>query len=247
MQAEFADAFHDQFLAILRDGNAQLLKASDSRPAISGRAEILNSGFTDSYRGEHRGPMRDGFVAGQGDRAVQGFCRKYLHIAILSLIAGLCLDSKCRKPITYKAYIVSEKREIKLPSRIESVEEAAAQAAEFAQKRGLGDEFIYAVDLALRESVANAVKHGNKFDESKTVEIKLEDGEDGFAITVRDHGAGFSVDEIPDPTNPENLLKTNGRGILFMNSFMDEIEWSNSPDGGLIVKMVKLKSEKGQK
>ncbi len=136
---------------------------------------------------------------------------------------------------------MSETREIKLPSRIESVEEAAAKADEFARSCGCGDEFIYALDLAIRESVANAVKHGNKFDESKEVDVRLEDTDDGFEITVRDFGTGFSIDEIPDPTNPENLLKTNGRGILFMRSFMDEVEWSNSPDGGLIVKMKKVK------
>ena len=49
-----------------------------------------------------------------------------------------------------------------------------------------------------------------------------------FEITVRDHGDGFNVEEIPDPTDPENLLKTNGRGILFMRSFMDKVEWENA-------------------
>lgn len=132
-----------------------------------------------------------------------------------------------------------EVREIKLPSRIESVEEAASKAEEFACELGCDAEFIHAIDMAVRESVANAVKHGNKFDESKSVELTLEDADDVFAVTVRDHGQGFSVDEIPDPTNPENLLKTNGRGILFMQSFMDEIEWSNASDGGLVVKMLK--------
>ncbi len=134
---------------------------------------------------------------------------------------------------------MSEIREIKLPSRIESVEEAASKADEFARERGLGDEFIFAIDLAIRESVANAVKHGNKFDEAKNVEVKMEDSVEGFGITVRDFGEGFSVEEIPDPTNPENLLKTHGRGILFMRSFMDEVEWSNHSQGGLVVKMFK--------
>ncbi len=136
---------------------------------------------------------------------------------------------------------MSEVLEIKLPSRIESVEEAAVKAAEFAKERGLDDEIAYAIDMAVRESVANAVKHGNKFDESKSVEVRFEDQDDAFGIAVRDFGEGFSVDEIPDPTNPENLLKTNGRGILFMNAFMDEINWSNHNDGGLIVKMCKKK------
>lgn len=134
---------------------------------------------------------------------------------------------------------MSETREIKLASRIESVEEAAVIAAEFANSVGFGDEAIFAIDLAIRESVANAVKHGNKLNESKNVEIRFSAVSDALEITVRDFGSGFSVEDIPDPTNPENLLKTNGRGILFMRSFMDEVEWSNPPDGGLEVKMLK--------
>ncbi|HQZ96064.1 MAG TPA: ATP-binding protein [Pyrinomonadaceae bacterium] len=132
-------------------------------------------------------------------------------------------------------------REIELPSRIESVEEAAMMADEFAKSCGFGDEITFAVDLAVRESVANAVKHGNKFDESKTVQMTMADRPEGFEITVRDYGTGFSVDDIADPTDPENLLKTSGRGILFMRSFMDEVEWENPTDGGLRVKMLKKK------
>jgi serine/threonine-protein kinase RsbW len=96
-----------------------------------------------------------------------------------------------------------------------------------------------AVDLAVRESVANAVKHGNKFDESKCVEMTLSSSEEGLRITVRDFGTGFSVEDVPDPTNPENLPKVNGRGILFMRSFMDEVTWSNPSDGGMKVTMLK--------
>jgi serine/threonine-protein kinase RsbW len=134
---------------------------------------------------------------------------------------------------------VHEIREISLASRLESVEEAAIAADEFAKKVGLQDEFIYAVDIAVRESVANAVKHGNKFDESKQVKLTFEDTGEVFEVTVRDYGTGFNPEDIPDPTDPENLLKANGRGILFMNSFMDSIEWQNADDGGLIVKMTK--------
>ena len=132
-----------------------------------------------------------------------------------------------------------EIREISLASRLESVEEAAIAADEFAKKVGLQDEFIYAVDLAVRESVANAVKHGNKFDESKHVKLTFEDTGEVFEVTVRDYGTGFNPEDIPDPTDPENLLKANGRGILFMNAFMDEVSWSNHQTGGMVVKMVK--------
>lgn len=130
-------------------------------------------------------------------------------------------------------------QELKLPSRLESVEEAAIRADEFAKEQGLGDDFVSAIDLAIRESVANAVKHGNKFAEEKTVDLTLARTDEGFEITVRDYGSGFQIDEIPDPTNPENLLKANGRGILFMRSFMDVVEWYNHEGGGMVVKMIK--------
>ena len=129
--------------------------------------------------------------------------------------------------------------EFKLPSRIESVDEAALKADDFAKKSGLGDDFISSIDLAVRESVANAVKHGNKFDETKVVEIRLAKNDSGFEMYVRDFGSGFDPDGIPDPTDPENLLKASGRGILFMRAFMDEVEWTNAEGGGTVVRMVK--------
>ena len=135
-------------------------------------------------------------------------------------------------------------KELTLPSRIESVDEAALRADEFVKELGLGDDFLSAVDLAVRESVANAVKHGNKFDESKAVQVSFSRLAEGFEIRVRDFGEGFDVEGIPDPTDPANLLKANGRGILFMKTFMDEVEWSNPADGGLEVKMKKVKIEK---
>lgn len=132
-----------------------------------------------------------------------------------------------------------ERKELRLASRIDSVDEAAVAVSHFAKKAGLGDEARFAIDLAVRESVANAVKHGNKFDDNKHVEITFVSDERGLEIIVRDFGTGFVVDDVPDPTDPDNLLKANGRGILFMNTFMDEVEWSNPPDGGLVVKMLK--------
>lgn len=134
---------------------------------------------------------------------------------------------------------MSKTIELTLPSRIESVDESALLAEKVARDWGYTDDFISSIDLAVRESVANAVKHGNKFDEEKTVDVIFSETTVGFEIKVRDFGAGFDVNEIPDPTNPENLLKVSGRGILFMRSFMDEVEWEKNTDGGTTVKMVK--------
>ena len=127
-----------------------------------------------------------------------------------------------------------------LPSRIESVDIAASRADEFAKRSGLGDEFISSIDLAVRESVANAVKHGNKLDEQKVVDIRLIRSDQGFEMFVRDYGRGFDPNAIPDPTDPANILKESGRGILFMRAFMDLVEWSSADGGGTLVRMVKL-------
>lgn len=132
-----------------------------------------------------------------------------------------------------------ETKELSLPSRIESVEKAAVEAEMFAKQSGFAEDELHSIDMAVREAVANAVKHGNKLDETKKVEITFKHSTDGFELVVRDFGKGFAVDEVPDPTNPENLLKADGRGILFMRAFMDRVEWFNHDEGGIIVKMLK--------
>ncbi len=132
-----------------------------------------------------------------------------------------------------------EKIEINIPSRLESIDKAVVETINFAQRAGFSEDAAYAIDMAVRESVANAVKHGNKLDETKQVKITLRNSDDGLEIIIRDFGEGFKVEEVPDPTNPENLMKTDGRGILFMRTFMDEVEWSNHAEGGMVVKMLK--------
>jgi serine/threonine-protein kinase RsbW len=137
--------------------------------------------------------------------------------------------------------VTKQKKELSLPSRIESVEEAAIEASNFAKEAGFDDLALYAIDMAVREAVANAVKHGNSLDESKAVELTFDNQPRGLEITVRDFGTGFDVQNIPDPTDPENLLKATGRGILFMRNFTEEVEWFEHPEGGTVVKMTKLR------
>ena len=152
----------------------------------------------------------------------------------------LLLDINYAKLLIYKHKLVAENSiELELPSRLESIDEAVNEAIKFASRVGVPDEVIYAIDMAMRESVANAVKHGNLLDETKPVEIALRNSEEGFEVSVRDFGKGFAVEDIPDPTNPENLLKASGRGILFIRTFMDEVEWVNHSEGGTIIKMLK--------
>jgi serine/threonine-protein kinase RsbW len=137
--------------------------------------------------------------------------------------------------------VTEETLQLKLPSRIESIAEAAEAAAGVAQRLNLSEEAAFGLDMAVRESVTNAVLHGNRQDEAKTVEVAFEDAGDYVVVTVRDEGEGFDPSSVSDPTAEENLLKTSGRGILFMRSFMDTVEWEPHPAGGTLVRMTKKK------
>lgn len=126
-----------------------------------------------------------------------------------------------------------------ISSKIEAIDEAVTRAMTFVSAAGFGEESLFGIDMAVREAIANAVKHGNKLDESKDVEIGLSDDGAKLFITIRDFGDGFAIEDVPDPTNPENLLRATGRGILFMQNFVDVVEWERHADGGTVVKMTK--------
>jgi serine/threonine-protein kinase RsbW len=126
-----------------------------------------------------------------------------------------------------------------ISSKIEAIDEAVRKATVFAGEAGFADDALFGIDMAVREALANAIKHGNKLDASKQVEITLVSFEGGLEILIRDFGEGFDVSEVPDPRNPENLLKASGRGILFMHNFVDKVEWESAATGGTIVKMTK--------
>jgi serine/threonine-protein kinase RsbW len=95
------------------------------------------------------------------------------------------------------------------------------------------------IGMSVRESVTNAIQHGNKLDLSKKVDICFEVSPDQLSISVKDQGNGFRADEIPNPLDAENLLKPSGRGIFYIRTFMDEVEFRSLSQGGMEVYMVK--------
>ena len=108
---------------------------------------------------------------------------------------------------------------------------------------GLDEDATHWVSVAVRESVINAIKHGNRQDATKrvTVEFSLSphDAPDAFVIAVLDEGEGFDAGHVANPLDPENVLKSSGRGIFFMRSFMDDVQMSRRPEGGMVVRMTK--------
>lgn len=108
---------------------------------------------------------------------------------------------------------------------------------------GLDDDSLYWFGVAVRESVINAITHGNANDETKRVYLEFTaldpDSAPGVAVRVRDEGCGFDPDAVPSPLEPENLLKAHGRGIFLIRSLMDEVVMRAAAQGGMEVLMVK--------
>ena len=115
------------------------------------------------------------------------------------------------------------------------------------RRAGLDEESLHWVSVALRESVINAIKHGNCSDVRKRVHVEftvLQGNEvPGLAIRVRDEGCGFDPSTLANPLAQENLLKSSGRGILLMRSFMDEMTFQRAAEGGMEVRMVKRRDD----
>ena len=126
-----------------------------------------------------------------------------------------------------------------LASRFEMLDIAQTVLVQVCKIVGFEDEVTHYMAVAIRESVVNAIKHGNAQDESKRVEVTFTLGDGSLEVQVKDQGEGFQPEEIPDPLAPENLLKAYGRGIFFMKQFMDEVSYSFPKKGGTVVRMVK--------
>jgi serine/threonine-protein kinase RsbW len=104
---------------------------------------------------------------------------------------------------------------------------------------GFDEDTAHWIGMSVRESVTNAIQHGNKLDPGKKVDVRFEVTPEYLDILVRDQGNGFKIDDLPNPLDPENLLKPSGRGIFYIRSFMDEVEFRRPSQGGMEIRMLK--------
>ena len=125
-----------------------------------------------------------------------------------------------------------------LDSTLETVDSAEQAATRIATDNGFDEDEVMQIAMAVREAAVNAVLHGNAYDPGKKVTLDFERTGRDLVITIRDQGAGLDPNKIPDPLAPENLLKTSGRGIFLIRSFMDEVQIHPSQTGTEI-KLVK--------
>jgi serine/threonine-protein kinase RsbW len=124
-------------------------------------------------------------------------------------------------------------------SRFENIELVQVVLKDRLRQLGMDEDTQDWVDVAVREALANAIKHGNAQNPEKQVHVDLDVEGDEVVIRVEDEGVGFDPDQVSDPLAPDNLLRTNGRGILFMKKFMDRIHYGSGPGGGTMVTLRK--------
>lgn len=133
----------------------------------------------------------------------------------------------------------ANKIEVSIGSALEYLDLVQTVTDSITNFMGFDEDTAHWIGMSVRESVTNAIQHGNRLDQDKTVDIRYEVGPDSLEIYVKDQGNGFRVDDLPSPLDPENLLKPSGRGIFYIRSFMDEVEFKALAQGGMEVHMVK--------
>ncbi|MFN8437761.1 MAG: ATP-binding protein [Cytophagales bacterium] len=111
-----------------------------------------------------------------------------------------------------------------LPENVRIVESFIDNAKD---RFNIDDDVYGNIMVAVTESVNNAIIHGNNCDKSKNVNISLEMSNSELRFVIEDEGRGFDYNNLPDPTAPENLLKTGGRGIFLMQNLCDKVEFDN--------------------
>jgi serine/threonine-protein kinase RsbW len=126
-----------------------------------------------------------------------------------------------------------------IDSRFESIEVVQVVLCDVLERFGVDEDGRHWIDIAVREAVANAIKHGNREDPAKKVEVDLLLADGDLVIRVMDRGAGFDPALAGDPLAPANLQKASGRGLFFMRKFMDGVDFAPRHSGGMVVTLRK--------
>jgi serine/threonine-protein kinase RsbW len=130
--------------------------------------------------------------------------------------------------------------EYSLPSEVTAISPFVDKLMLLLRNCGCVPEWESDVEIALREALANAIIHGNHEDRRKYVHVTCRCEPDEVSIAVKDEGKGFDINNVPDPTAPENIGSVHGRGILVMKALMDEVRFE---EDGVVVHMRKSAGE----
>jgi serine/threonine-protein kinase RsbW len=116
--------------------------------------------------------------------------------------------------------------EVRIPSSTTEGQKVQERIIKRLEEIGFPSRGIFGVRLALEEALVNAIKHGNGLDPNKEVTVECQISQEKVRVVIEDQGAGFRLEDVPDPTEDENLEKPGGRGIMLMRAFLSVVEYN---------------------
>ena len=114
-----------------------------------------------------------------------------------------------------------------IPNDTEAAREVQERIVGLLEQNAWPMRDCFGVRLSLEEAMVNAIKHGNRMEPDKKVRIVCELTADEITVVIEDQGDGFKLEEVPDPTDDDNLDKPGGRGIMLIRSFMSVVEYND--------------------
>ncbi len=139
-----------------------------------------------------------------------------------------------------------EKVEFQIPSGVEWMHDVLAYITERTAHLGIIKPSTSNIFIALDEAIANAIKHGNKSDPQKHVRIVAEITAQEACFTITDEGEGFDLKSLPNPTDPDYIMRPCGRGVMLIYHIMDEVRYNTRGNQIVMIKRPENDKESGE-
>lgn len=124
--------------------------------------------------------------------------------------------------------VLAENQKIRITSKAENIILVERMIEDVCDLFNITEDYYGNILVAITEAVNNAIYHGNKANPNKNIDIFFKSFPDRITFTVQDEGQGFNYNNLPDPTNPENIEKPNGRGVFLMRNLADRVSFEDN-------------------
>ncbi len=124
--------------------------------------------------------------------------------------------------------LVTENQKMRIASKSENIFLVEKMIEDICELFNISEDYYGNILVALTEAVNNAIHHGNKTNPNKNIDISFKALPTHISFVVKDEGDGFNYNALPDPTNPENIEKPNGRGVFLMINLADKVTFEDN-------------------
>ncbi len=152
----------------------------------------------------------------------------------------LCIQIGCREEVLKESGFQKEDSPgVLMLSKHEEIEGICSVILRELDKNGYPTQHFFHAHLCIHEMLANAIRHGNKYDPLKRALVFYKISLEGFSISIVDEGDGFDYTKMPNPLLPENITKEDGRGLFLITNYMDDISFNKKGNRILAKKYLK--------